>query len=78
MICYQKLVDKLAERKFTSYTAKKYGIIGQASYQKIMQGGNIDMRTLDSLCRYLDCQPGDLLEYVPDDQGVSTPENVNS
>jgi putative transcriptional regulator len=23
--------------------------------------------TLEKLCRELDCQPGDLLEYVPDD-----------
>lgn len=23
--------------------------------------------TLDALCRILDCQPGDLLEYRPDD-----------
>lgn len=24
--------------------------------------------TLDSICRYLDCQPGDLLEYLPEDE----------
>lgn len=23
--------------------------------------------TLDAICRVLDCQPGDLLEWVPDD-----------
>jgi putative transcriptional regulator len=27
----------------------------------------IRFTTLDSICRELDCQPGDLLEYVPDD-----------
>ena len=26
----------------------------------------IRMETLNSICRALDCQPGDLLEYVPD------------
>ncbi len=25
--------------------------------------------TLESICRQLDCQPGDLLEYIPDDEG---------
>lgn len=25
--------------------------------------------TLDAICRELDCQPGDLLEYVPDEEG---------
>ena len=28
----------------------------------------IRFSTLDSICRELDCQPGDLLEYVPDDE----------
>jgi putative transcriptional regulator len=23
--------------------------------------------TLEAICRYLDCQPGDLIEYVPDE-----------
>ena len=23
--------------------------------------------TLEAICRHLDCQPGDLLEYVPDE-----------
>ena len=25
--------------------------------------------TLDAICRVLDCQPGDLLQWVPDDPG---------
>ncbi len=29
----------------------------------------IRFSTLESICRQLDCQPGDLLEYVPDDEG---------
>lgn len=27
----------------------------------------IDFNTLDELCRSLDCQPGDLLQYAPDE-----------
>ena len=26
----------------------------------------LDLETLDGLCRALECQPGDLFEYVPD------------
>lgn len=29
----------------------------------------IRFSTLEALCRELDCQPGDLLEYVPDHAG---------
>jgi putative transcriptional regulator len=28
----------------------------------------IRFSTLESICRELDCQPGDLLEFVPDDK----------
>ncbi len=28
----------------------------------------IRFSTLESICRELDCQPGDLLEFVPDDE----------
>ncbi len=31
----------------------------------------IRMDTLEGLCRALDCQPGDLLEYVPDGTATS-------
>ena len=29
----------------------------------------IPVNVLDAICRVLDCQPGDLLEYVPDTEG---------
>lgn len=25
---------------------------------------------LDKLCKYLDCNPGDLIEYIPDSKGI--------
>ena len=66
-ITYNKLLKIFAERGITGYTIKKENIIGQASYKKIKEGGQIDTRTIAKLCAYLQCQPGDILEYVPDD-----------
>lgn len=65
-IIYNKLINKLKELGITSYTMKRDKIIGQATYKKIMQGGDIDTRTIDKLCEALNCQPGDILEYIPD------------
>lgn len=28
----------------------------------------VRLTTLDAICKALDCQPGDILEYVPDDE----------
>ena len=30
--------------------------------------------TLEAICRTLDCQPGDVLRWVPDDDQDTTPE----
>ena len=70
MISYEKMLKLFDERKITSYTMKKDNVIGQASWKKIHEGGHIDSRTLDALCNYLDCQPGDLLEFVKDSEGA--------
>jgi putative transcriptional regulator len=32
----------------------------------------IRFSTLEALCRSLDCQPGDLLEFLPDRAGIET------
>ena len=63
-ISYQKLLAIIKERGITSYTIKKDNVIGQASLRKIREGGHIDTRTIESLCKYLHCQPGDIMEYI--------------
>ena len=66
-ISYHKLLKIFEEKNITSYVVKRDKIIGQASWKKIHEGGHIDTRTINSLCQYLDCQPGDILEYIPDE-----------
>lgn len=68
MICYDRLLKIFDERKITSYTIRKDNVIGQASWKKIHEGGHVDTRTLDALCKYLNCQPGDIIEYIPDEE----------
>lgn len=58
----------LALRKMSSgELAEKVGI--SATNLSILKTGKakaILFSTLDALCRALDCQPGDILEYTPD------------
>ena len=66
-IKYDKLLTLLQNKGITSYTVKKDNIIGQATFRKIKEGGDIDTRTIAKLCSLLDCQPGDIMEYVKDE-----------
>lgn len=70
-ISYTKLLDMFEKKGITSYTlTKKDKIIGQATWKNINEGRHIDTRTIETLCKYLNCQPGDILEYVPDDSKI--------
>lgn len=68
-ISYNKLLDMFEKKNVTSYTiTKKQKIIGQSTWKKIHENGHIDTRTIEALCKYLNCQPGDILEFIPDDE----------
>lgn len=56
----------LARRKIKSNDlAAKIGITPQnLSILKTGKARAIRLSTLEAICRYLDCQPGDLLEYI--------------
>ena len=67
-IKYNKLLNLLQERGYTTYKIRKDNLMGQAALQKIRSGkGDIDTRTISRLCKVLSVQPGDIMEYVPDE-----------
>ena len=65
-IVYGRLLNLMKQKGITTYTIRQNNIIGQATLTKIKNGGDIDTRTIAKFCELLDCQPGDILEYVPD------------
>ncbi len=58
----------LARRKMTSTElAEKIGLSTvNLSNLKTGKVKGVRFTTLDAICKALDCQPGDLLEYLPD------------
>jgi len=72
MISYKKTFELLKEKDISMYKMIKDKVIMPSSLQRMRLGTSptnrgIDGRTIDSLCKYLDCQPGDLMEYVVDE-----------
>ena len=57
----------LARRKMSSgELAEKVGITpANLSILKCGKAKAIRISTMEAICRALDCQPGDILEYVP-------------
>lgn len=65
-----RLDRMLAERKTSSKELAGRVGISQVNMSRIKTGkvSAIRFSTLDAICRALDCQPGDVLEYMPDDE----------
>lgn len=65
-----RLDRMLAERKISSKELAGHVGISQVNMSRIKTGkvSAIRFSTLDAICRALDCQPGDVLEYMPDDE----------
>ncbi len=66
----------MAKRKMSlNELSDKVGItLANLSILKNNHAKAIRLSTLDALCRALDCQPADILEYVPDTQEIETTE----
>ena len=60
------IMDALKNIGFSSYRIRKDKLIGEQQLQKIRSGEIASKDTLNTLCTLLNCQPGDLLEYIPD------------
>jgi putative transcriptional regulator len=59
----------MARRKVRSNVLARAIGITEANLSLLKSGKvkGIRFATLEAICRHLDCQPGDLLEFVPDE-----------
>lgn len=69
MINYKiDIMNALKEHGYTSYKLRKEKIFGEATMTKFRKKEYINFDNLDILCRLLNCQPGDIIEYISDDK----------
>lgn len=67
-IKYDKLFTILKEKGWNSTRIRNENLIGQGTLTNLRNGtGGLDHKTIDRICRVLGCQPGDIMEYVPDE-----------
>ena len=68
MIKYKiNIMDSLKSKGYTSYKLRKDKIFGEATMTKFRNKEYINFDNLNILCRLLDCQPGEIIEYISDD-----------
>lgn len=61
------VIAALKEAGYTSYKIRKEQLINQTALQKIREGKMIAWEQLNTICNLLHCQPGDLIEHIPEE-----------
>ena len=70
----------MAKRKMSlSQRSEKVDItLANLSILKNNKAKAVRFSTLEAICAALDCQPGDILEYVPDDEVPCGPDKAKT
>lgn len=65
------IMAALKEKGYTSTRIRNEKLIGQSYLQQIRHDEIVSWKTIDTICTLLQCQPGDILEYVPEEENPS-------
>ena len=68
MISYNNLWNVMKENGVSQYTLiKKYGI-SPGQITRLKRNESVSTHTIEMFCQILKCQPGDLMEYIEDEE----------
>lgn len=68
MIIYKDIIKKLADAGYPVSRLRKENIIPQSTLTRIRRNEDINTKTIDTVCRLLNCKVEEVLEYVQDDK----------
>ena len=60
------ILAALKEKGITTYKIRQEKILSESTVQKLRASKGVSWENLETLCPLLDCQPGDLMEYIKD------------
>ena len=63
-------IDVMAALKDAGYSStrlRREKLIGEATMQRLRHKQSVSYEVLAVICKLLNCQPGDILEYVPEE-----------
>ena len=61
------ILEALKAKGYTTYTLRKENLLSQSTIQKLREKKGLAWENIENLCRMLECDIGDLFEFIPDD-----------
>lgn len=60
------VLEALKQKGHTTYSLRKDNKLSQSTIQKLREGKGVAWENIENLCALLECQPGDIIEFIPD------------
>lgn len=64
------VIAALRTAGYSTYRIRKENIMSQSTLQKFRNGEIVNADNMALICRLLKCQPGDIIEYVEQDENT--------
>jgi putative transcriptional regulator len=61
------VLNALKEKGYNTNKIRTEGLLSQSTLQKFRNKQGVSWENLEALCRLLECQPADLIEFVADE-----------
>lgn len=61
----ENILQKLKDAGYNTSRLRKEKIMGEATIQKLRQRELVSWSNIDTICTLLNCQPGDIIEFIP-------------
>lgn len=66
MISYDNLWNVMREKGISQYSLIKDYHISPAQITRLKRNESVSTHTIEVFCRILDCEVGDIMQYIPD------------
>lgn len=61
------VLNALKEKGYNTNKIRTEGLLSQSTLQKFRNKQGVSWENIETLCRLLECQPADLIEFVADE-----------
>ena len=61
------VLEALREAGYSSTRLRNEKLMGESYMTQLRRGELVSWKTIETICRLLNCQPGDLVDFVPEE-----------
>lgn len=72
-VCYNKLWKRLIDLRMKRIELRRLCGISTCTLAKLGKDENVTLEVLKKICGTLNCDIGDIMEFIPDDNGKEVP-----